>query len=89
MKVLIIGGSRACWCSAAAEAAVYSFFCARKPAPRPRRPRSSRLVFVDLPEVLVNLSNAGTERAQYLKVKIVLEVAEQKMVAQIQPIMPR
>ena len=46
-------------------------------------------MFVDLPEVLVNLSNAGAERTQYLKVKIVLEVADQKMVTQIQPIMPR
>ena len=46
-------------------------------------------MFVDLPEVLVNLSNTGSERTQYLKVKIVLEVAEQKMVTQITPIMPR
>ena len=30
--------------------------------------------FVDLPEVLVNLSNAGSDRTQYLKVKVVLEL---------------
>ncbi len=42
-------------------------------------------VFVDLPEVLVNLSNPGTDRTQYLKVKIVLELPEQKMIEQIQP----
>lgn len=46
-------------------------------------------VFVDLPEVLVNLSNAGNERTQYLKVKIVLELGDQAMIQQIQPIMPR
>jgi flagellar FliL protein len=39
--------------------------------------------------VLVNLSNPGAERSQYLKVKIVLELPEQKMVEQIQPVMPR
>ena len=46
-------------------------------------------VFVDLPEVLVNLSNAGNERTQYLKVKIVLELADQKIAEQIKPMMPR
>ena len=47
------------------------------------------VVFVDLPEVLVNLSNTGNDRTQYLKVKIVLELPDQLMVAQIQPVMPR
>jgi flagellar FliL protein len=46
-------------------------------------------IFVDLPDVLVNLSNAGTDRTQYLKVKIVLEVPDAAVVALIQPLMPR
>ena len=33
-------------------------------------------VFVDMPDVLVNLSNTGSDRTQYLKVKIVLEVPD-------------
>jgi flagellar FliL protein len=45
--------------------------------------------FVDLPEVLVNLSNAGTDRTQYLKVKVTLEVPDKDMVPHIQPLMPR
>jgi flagellar FliL protein len=45
--------------------------------------------FVDVPEVLVNLSALPGERVQYLKVKVVLEVKDQPMVAQIQPTMPR
>src|SRR5947209_6595231 len=45
-------------------------------------------VFLDLPDVLVNLSTAG-ERVQYLKIKIVLELPDQTMTAQIQPMMPR
>jgi len=45
--------------------------------------------FVDLPDVLVNLSNAGTDRTQYLKVKIVLELPDANVVGQIQPLMPR
>jgi len=46
-------------------------------------------VFVDLPEVLVNLSNAGSDRTQYLKVKVVLELPDQLLMQQIQPVMPR
>jgi flagellar FliL protein len=46
-------------------------------------------VFVDLPEVLVNLSNTGSDRVQYLKVKIVLELSDQILIQQIQPVMPR
>jgi len=46
-------------------------------------------IFVDLPDVLVNLSNASADRTQYLKVKIVLELPDPSVVAQIQPLMPR
>lgn len=46
-------------------------------------------VFVDVPEVLVNLSNLPGERVQYLKVKIALEVKDSPVVALIQPSMPR
>jgi flagellar FliL protein len=46
-------------------------------------------VFVDLPDVLVNLSNAGSDRTQYLKVKIVLELPDAAQVQHIQPLMPR
>jgi flagellar FliL protein len=46
-------------------------------------------VFVDLPEVLVNLSNTGSDRTQYLKVKVVLELPDPLLMQQIQPVMPR
>jgi flagellar protein FliL len=46
-------------------------------------------VFFDVPEVLVNLSNAGSDRTQYLKVKVVLELPDKELTQQIQPIMPR
>ena len=56
-----------------------------KHAAKPVKPAT----FVDLPDVLVNLSNAANERTQYLKVKIVLEVPTPEVVAEIQPLMPR
>ena len=55
---------------------------AEKPAAKPA-------IFVDLPDVLVNLSNAGADRTQYLKVKVVLEVPDPGVVEQIKPLMPR
>jgi flagellar protein FliL len=48
------------------------------------------VVFLDIPEVLVNLSPAnGSERTQYLKVKVTLELPNETMSQQLQPIMPR
>ncbi len=46
-------------------------------------------VFVDVPEMLVNLVGAPGERVQYLKVKVVIEVKEDKQVEAIKPSMPR
>lgn len=52
-------------------------------------PQIKPVVFLDMPEVLVNLSSTGSERTQYLKVKVTLELPNEAMSAQIQPVMPR
>jgi flagellar protein FliL len=57
----------------------------KKPATAEAKPA----VFFDVPEVLVNLSNAGSDRTQYLKVKVVLELPDKELTQQIQPVMPR
>ncbi len=46
-------------------------------------------VYVDVPDVLVNLAGAPGERVQYLKIKIALEVKEEKQIETIKPAMPR
>jgi len=46
-------------------------------------------VYMDVPEVLVNMATGPGERTQYLKVKVVLEVKDQPLVALIQPVLPR
>jgi flagellar FliL protein len=46
-------------------------------------------VYVEVPEVLVNLSGLPGERVQYLKVKVALEVKEEKQIEAIKPSMPR
>ncbi len=47
------------------------------------------VVFLDMPDVLVNLASSGSEHTQYLRVKVTLELPDQAMSAQIQPLMPR
>ena len=46
-------------------------------------------VFVDVPDLLVNLAGQPGDRVQYLKVRVVLEVKEEKQVEAIKPAMPR
>jgi flagellar protein FliL len=53
-------------------------------APPPKPP-----VFIDVPDMLVNLVGSPGERVQYLKVRVVLEVKEEKQVEAIKPTMPR
>ena len=55
----------------------------------PKKEVAKPATFVDLPDVLVNLASGGSDRTQYLKVKIVLELPDPLLVAQIQPLMPR
>jgi flagellar protein FliL len=56
-----------------------------KPVPVAVKPPA----FLDVPEVLVNLSSTGNGRAHYLKAKIVLEVSDQKIADEIKPVLPR
>jgi len=53
-------------------------------APPPKPPS-----FVEVPDMMVNLAGLPGERVQYLKVKVVLEVKEEKQVEQIKPSLPR
>jgi flagellar FliL protein len=53
-------------------------------APPPKPP-----VFLDVPDILVNLAGTPGERVQYLKIKVVLEVKDEPLVEKIKPTMPR
>src|SRR5665647_898485 len=77
---LVVGGG---------GAGAYFFFFSGSGHEKPAVAEAKPAIFVDLPDVLVNLSNAGADRTQYLKVKIVLELRDPAVVAQIQPLMPR
>jgi len=89
LKYLIIGGA-AFVLLAGGGAGAYFYYAAKYDAKAKEEAQSAKpAVFVDLPEVVVNLSSAANDRTQYLKIKVVLELPNQKMIEQIQPIMPR
>jgi flagellar FliL protein len=87
-KMMIIAGAALVVIGGGSYAALTMFKPAKEakheaaPAPKP-------VIFVDMPDVLVNLSNSNADRPQYLKIKIVFEVADQNVAQQIQPLMPR
>jgi len=87
MKFLIIGAAALLLIGGGVGA--YFFFFSHPHDAKVDNTLVKPAVFVDLPEILVNLSNPSAERTQYLRIKVVLELPEQKMIEQITPIMPR
>jgi flagellar FliL protein len=69
-------------------AAAFLIFGHSKPA-EPVVLAAKPAIFFDVPEVLVNLSTAGGDRTQYLKVKVVLELADASITTHVQTVMPR
>jgi flagellar FliL protein len=67
----------------------YFFFFTGKKEEKVAAPVVKPPAFFDIPEVLVNLSNTGNDRAQYLKVKVVLELPDMMVAEQIKPVLPR
>ena len=85
--VMVVGVLAILGCGAAA----YFFLFGKKAdeqhaeaAPPPKPP-----AFVEVPDLLVNLVGNPGDRVQYLKVKVVLEVKEEKQVEAIKPTLPR
>jgi len=88
MKVMIIAAAGLLVVGGGGTAG-YIFFFKAANHDQAAKADPNHATFVDLPDVMVNLSNAGTDRTQYLKVKIVLELPDAKLVTEIQPLMPR
>jgi len=92
-KLIAMGAGGLVFLGAIGGGGYYFFFAGKSEAAVAAKNEVKPPVFVDLPDVLVNLSATGNgsagERTQYLKVKVVLEVPDQQLSAQIQPVMPR
>jgi flagellar FliL protein len=78
--VLMIIGAGATW---------FFFFRHKAEEVHAAAPVAKPPVFVDVPEMLVNMVGAPGERVQYLRVKVVLELGEAKLAEAIKPTMPR
>jgi flagellar FliL protein len=87
LKLIIIAVGAVAVLGGGGAAAFFMF--KSKPAPVVAAPAPKPPAFLDLPDTLVNLANTGSDRPQYLKVKIVLELPDQAMIQQVQPVMPR
>jgi flagellar protein FliL len=86
-KLIMIGG--AVLLLAIAGGGGWFFFLRDSGEQHAEAPAAKPPVFVDVPEILVNLASAPGERIQYLKVRAVLEVKDAPLVEKIQPSMPR
>ena len=64
---------------------VFSHLAEEKPKELAAKPAT----FMEMPELLVNLSTTGSERTQYLKIKLVMELPDQAVSQQIRPLIPR
>lgn len=90
LKLILIALGGLVVFSAIGGGAYYFFFAGKKAAAVAAANQVKPPVFMDMPEVLVNLSSAGgSDRTQYLKVKVVLELPNKELSAQIEPVMPR
>jgi flagellar protein FliL len=67
----------------------FLFFSHHDEEKRVEAPPAKPPSFVEVPDMLVNLVSAPGERVQYLKVKVVLEVKDEKNIEAIKPSMPR
>jgi flagellar FliL protein len=80
--LVIVGGGSATWF-------VFSRHSGEEMHAEAEAPQRKPPVFVDVPDMLVNLVGAPGERVQYLKVKVVLELREERQIEAIKPSMPR
>ncbi len=78
--LLAIAGGGAGW---------FFFFRAHGDEIHAEAPPAKPPSFIEVPDMLVNLAGNPGERVQYLKVKVALEVKEEKQVEAIKPNLPR
>src|ERR1043166_2837356 len=78
--LVIVSGGVATW---------FFFFRSHGDEMHAEAPPAKPPAFVDVPDMLVNLVGAPGERVPYLRVKLVLEVKEEKQIEAIKPSMPR
>ena len=87
-KIVLIVAAALVVCGGGGGAAYY-FLRGDHSEDKPKAPPPKPVTFLDMPDVLVNLANGSSDRTQYLKIKIVLELPDQAFAEAIKPLMPR
>ena len=91
LVLLLGGGGGAAWflgVFGGAEEVEVSAEAVAEAAAAERAQRRAEMVFVDMPDVLVNLHSLG-QRNRFLKLKVALEVAGEASATQVNSLMPR
>lgn len=89
-KKLIMIGAAAALLVLGGGGAGFMMWQKSKSAEAEKTTMKKKTVFFDLPEITTNLaSQPGQERQVFLRLKVALEIEDQKMVAEIQPLLPR
>ncbi len=88
--LLLVGGGGG-WFFMKSKAAKEQVAAANEAAKAPVAGGKRTSAFLDLPEMTVNLAPGGgpQDRQHFLRMKIALELNEQKQVGEIQPMLPR
>ena len=85
-KQLMLAGAAAA--ALAVAGGGYFYFVAGAHEQAPQQGEAKPVVFVDLPDMMVNLT-APADRPKYLKVKIALEIADEQQAEAVKPLLPR
>ncbi|MBN9061643.1 MAG: flagellar basal body-associated protein FliL [Rhizobiales bacterium] len=91
-KKLIIIAAAAVLAVAAGGGGAWWFFIKKKDDAEQATAHASpkKIAFVELKDMMINLSRVqGSDRQNFLKLKVALEVADPKIVPEIQPLLPR
>ncbi len=90
-KLIMMGGAGLAVVLIGGGAAAYFLMGGKKDAAHggdPAHAETKPAMFVDLPEMVVNLSSVD-QRATFLKLRVSLEVSQKETIDKIQPVLPR
>jgi flagellar FliL protein len=86
--LLVVGGAGAAYFTGLLDPLIAKLSGPSDDAPKAETAGPNDTVFYDLPEILVNLSNAD-RRSTFLKLRVSLELGSQQDVTKVEALMPR
>jgi flagellar FliL protein len=87
--LLVIGGVAAAYFTGLMQPLIDMIAGKKSPAEAPQAAAAGEAVFIDLPEILVNLNTGGRGRATFLKMRVSLELQRKEDTQLVEKLMPR